>query len=109
MIRKELAHNMIKKDNVVDFETAKTALITGGPVGEENWLKDLEPGTIFLARRANRGAQDLLALDMYAVLEHLELSTNLLQKIPTGQEVDLWFDTLEFSRKNKLQEVKTIL
>lgn len=86
-----------KEDNIVDFSTARKALITGGPTGEENWLKLLPKGTMFVCKRRN-APKDMLALELYFVLEHKETVSNILQKIPTGQQADLWVDSLEFSR-----------
>lgn len=95
-------------DNVVDFATAKNLLKTAGgePPQGENWLRDLPPGTVFLSRpKPNQGKPKQPYCDQFCVIEHKTVTTNLVQKMPTGQQVDIWFPTLEFSRTNDFIEI----
>ena len=97
------------EDNVVDFEATKQLMLktTGGepPLGE-NWLKALEQGTVFLSRpKPKQGQPKQPFCDQFCVIDHKELSSNLIQKMPTGQQVDIWFPTLEFSRSNDFIEI----
>ena len=89
--------NLKKDDNIIDFNAIRSGLAPGGPGGEENWLKTLPKGTMFVCKRRN-APKDHLALELYFVMEHKDLTSNILQKIPTGQQADLWVDSLEFSR-----------
>ena len=93
----------IEENNVINIEDARKALTFGGSGGDENWLAELPPGSVFLSRPNNVGKERLFC-DLYCVMEQKKLTTNVIQKMPTGQEIDLWFPTLEFSRNNKLIE-----
>lgn len=92
-----------KTDNIINFKDARTALLTGGTTIDDNWLKALPVGTVFLAKRKDQ-PKDVLVLDMYCVLEHKTVTSNLMQKIPDGRQADFWFRSLEFSRKNEWVE-----
>lgn len=97
---------MVKEAEIIDFDTAKKALTAaGGSVIDENWLANLPVGSVFLSQRKNTPKDNAYPCDLYAVLEHKTMSSNLAQKLPTGQQVDLWFRTLEFSRMNNKVEV----
>ena len=90
-------------DNVIDLEQAKKFLqqTAGGepPLGD-NWLTSLKTGTIFLSRPKQKGGVKQVYCDQFCVVEHKEITTNLLQKTPTGQQIDIWYPSLEFSRNN---------
>jgi len=100
-------HNLVKledkENNVVNFEEIRKA-VTGGFDGDENWLKSLSVGTVFVAKRKD-APKEILFCDLFCVLDHKDKVSNLLQKIPNGQQADLWYKSLEFSRKNELIEV----
>lgn len=87
-------------DNVINFDEMKTRLAYDGVgSGNENWLEDLPQGTIF-ASKDKKAPKEKKFLDIYLVCEHKGRLTNLIQKTPTAQQIDLWFNTLEFSRDN---------
>ena len=94
-----------KEDNIIDLNaerSARQALLTGGPVGPENWLSTVERGVVFLARPKN--SKDLI-LNKYMLWEHKSQSTNLLWGTPDGKQIDIWVPTLEFSRQFSLHEI----
>jgi hypothetical protein len=89
---------MNENTNIIDLKQAKTNLIATGYSGsDENWLKNLPKGTVFVCKKKNQ-PKEMLALDLYFVIEHQDTVSNLVQKIPTGQQADLFVDSLEFSR-----------
>ena len=95
-------------DNVIDFNATKQLLKMAGsePPSGENWLKNLKVGDIFLSRpKAKQGQPQQPYCDQFFVAEHKESTTNLIQKVPTGQQVDIWYPTLEFRRNNIFIEV----
>lgn len=94
-------------DNVIDLSQARVALQTGGTSIDENWLKALSPGAVFLCERKDMPKQPMkhLVKDLYCVLAHKELHANLMQRLPDGRQADFWFNTLEFSRANLLGEI----
>lgn len=105
MIKEQTLMKLIdSEDNIINLEEARKALMTGGSNGDENWLKNLSVGTVFLCRPKNR-PKDVLAFDLFCVLDHKEKHSNLMQKIPDGRQADFWFNTLEFSRSNNFGEI----
>lgn len=90
-------------DNVVNLDTLRKSLASSEPP-DENWVKNLPVGTIFLSLPLN-APKDRIVLDVFAVIEHKTMSVCLAQKIPDGRQVDVWFSALAFSRANKLHEV----
>jgi hypothetical protein len=100
MKREVLDTNMA---DVVDFSNYKRKGLTfGGDGGGDNWLADVPPGSVIVCKRQNT-PKDILALDLFFVLEHKDNLTNVMQKVPTGQQADMWVDTLEFSRYYKFK------
>ena len=93
-----------KDNNVVNFDEIRRNIQTGGSGIDENWLKALPKGTVFLCKKRNT-PKDNLVCELFAVIEHKVLHTNLMQKIPNGQQADFWFNSLEFSRAFILGEV----
>ena len=96
--------NTKEDKNVIDFATARLALSTGGTVSDENWLSNLPINTVFVSKRYDQ-PKDMLVCDLYCILEHKKVTSNLLLKTPDNRQLDVWFETLEFSRKNKCIEV----
>ncbi len=91
-------------DNVIDFTNAKVALGGKGPT-DENWLKNLKPGTVFLARPKTKMNQEKpIILNKYWVLEHKTMSSNLMVATPDRNQMNIWTPTLEFSRQFELIE-----
>lgn len=89
---------VVKEDNVIDFKTEvanRKLLNPNGPTGPENWLKELKPMTIFVARR--KGDRDLV-LNKYLVIEHKTVSSNLIWATPDERQLNIWTPSLEFSR-----------
>jgi hypothetical protein len=80
-------------DNILPF--AKPALITGGPTGSDGWLKTLDKGSLFLARRKGDKA---LNFDKYFLVRHFQTMSELYFVTPEGKQITLWVNTLEFSR-----------
>ncbi len=82
-------------------------LIPGGKDGGgfgENWLNELEVGTIFLARV--KGDKNLILNNyMLARRSNTGMSTNLRWVTPDDRVIDLWVPTLEWSRANQLHEI----
>ena len=95
----------LKDDNIIDLGAARVnhLAIGGGFSGDENWLKELPKGTVFTCKRKN-APKDMLALDLYFIIEHKDKVSNVIQKIPTGQQADMFVDSLEFSRYYKFIE-----
>ena len=87
--------------------------ITGGQGGDGNWLADMDPGTVFLARpkrndivNANQPAR-YLATEFQVVYKTLDdgglwirLATNL-----EANPVYLWVNSIEFCLYNDLKKV----
>jgi hypothetical protein len=95
---------LIKEDdNIIKFDPNRKALSFGGRDGDDNWLRNLKPGTIFLARD-NQTPKEL-SLMKYLLIEHKDVSSNLLLALQKGEQVDIWVSTLEFSRRMKMVEI----
>lgn len=91
------------EDNVVDLTQVRKGLL-GGPAGtDENWLLTIPKGSVFVCKRKN-APKDLLALDLFFCIDHKDTVSNLIQKAPTGQQADLWVNSLEFSRFYKFEK-----
>lgn len=74
---------------------------TGGDPPAENWLTNLERGSMFLFRNKKHNGPEL---QLAVVLEQMTKSTALILKLPDGKQIDLWVDHLKFSRDNDLVE-----
>lgn len=106
-----------QEDNIIPFKKPnnKLAVITGGPTsGDENWLSNLVPGTVFLARAKLKTGQQVnpmerLILNAYLVEERKTLSSNLTWKRPDNTQINFWTPMLEFSRNMELIEVLAVL
>ncbi len=91
-------------DNVIDMNSFKTAVGGKGPT-DENWLKNMKPGTVFLARpKTKMGQEKPIVLNRYWVIEHKTMSSHLMVATPDKNTMDLWTPTLEFSRQFELIE-----
>jgi hypothetical protein len=97
------------ENGVVDLGKVRHGLLTGGGGPDENWLKDLKQGDVFVAKRkkAPPGMQDNIAQEIFWVMEHKNDLSNLIQKMPDNRQFDLWFNSLEFSRTYTLSGVVT--
>lgn len=104
MQKEQVLTNSINNDNVLAFKQPETrpALITGGPIGPENWLKERAKGNIFLARQKN--SKELI-LNLYMIVEHKTQSSHIVWNMPDGRVLDIWVPTLEFSRQFDLHEI----
>lgn len=105
----KLAANLVKNN-----EGPNLRLITGGGGGEgtgENWLYDLMPGTVFLARPKNNNPKDPMGvlLNPYIVVEHRKKTTALEWIMLEGKQISINVGTLEFSRNYQYFETLTIL
>lgn len=66
------------------------------------WLKDLEQGTVFLAKEKQ---YNNYILGCFEIEFKTEKSVKLFHQTVTGQEVHLWVDPVSFSNMHKLFEV----
>jgi hypothetical protein len=85
-------------------------LITGGKGSGfgDNWLKDLELNTIFLARM-NSSKELIMNNYMLSRRSPSGEHTNLRWVTPDDRVLDIWVPTLEFSRQFKLGEVLAVV
>lgn len=95
----ESGKSLLKEENE---EQPKLVLLEGGKEPPtENWLKELEEGTVFLAIM-NTNQQTIDAVEWHVVLhadEYTKLHSNLNSPITT------WVNSLAFSRQMKLAKV----
>lgn len=100
------------KENVLPFEKPKLILSTGGATTDENWLANIEEGTVFLAKEksmANRRMQPgeySIALELYMLQDMRDGEVaELVIKTPDQHQLSVWVSTLEFSRKKELVKI----
>lgn len=105
-----------KDDNIIKFpnKQERVALATGGRDGDENWLENMERGSIFTARVKTKPGQQIdpmqkLLLNVYLVQEKKAITTNLIWKMPDERQMNIWVPTLEFSRTMELIELLVVL
>jgi hypothetical protein len=95
-------------DNVIDLTNIRKALSTGGKDSDENWLATLNKNTVFLARDKSQQPNSPnrpLMLETYMLTDKREVSSELIVKMPDGQQINIWVPTLEFSRRKELIEI----
>ena len=94
-----------EEDNglVLPFEKPKPHLKVLPGDRDPNWLAQLPLGTIFLAKPKMRPDVDL---NEYAVMQKLNLTTQLQLTLPNSQVMLIWVETLPFSLEYR--KVETI-
>lgn len=93
--------DLIKNDTGEDMQAApKLQLIEGGKTPTDNWLQDLEEGTVFLCIPV-----DQMVLD--AAEWHIELHAGDYTKLHSNlnNPMSMWVNSLRFSRQMKLAMV----
>jgi hypothetical protein len=77
-------------------------LIQGGKEPpDENWLKDMAEGTVFLCR--TKGPNKTIDVQEYHVVYQAGEFTKLMSNI--NNKINMWVDTLMFSRNMELAKV----
>lgn len=109
----ELSNILDKDGNVYDFATEKQkrlAPATGGGGGDEDWLKNLPKGSVFIARqRVPKGQIRPWLGTLYLVAEMHENSAILKCMTPEDRTLKLPVHILDFSRQNEYIETIAIL
>lgn len=94
-------------DNVIDLSGEKKnrqpiLALGGSNTSEENWLRSLKEGTVFLAK--DKKTDNDIQLGKYLVAQHFEHTTALIIAMPNQEQMEIYVTTLPFSRKFKLVE-----
>ena len=114
----ELSEILDKNAEIIDFKTRK-ATDTGSGFTPENWLQELEVGSIFLSRQKIKPGQQVdlvnrLMLNSYLLQDRREDGKgnsvcNLIWRLPDAKQMDIWVPTLEFSRVMELIQVLLVV